>query len=224
MNFNNVLIVSAHADDETFGMGATISKLKTKGISVHWVVMSMVWEPRWSASQVKQRERDIGKLGDFFDFDSVTRWDYPDNKMETVSKDQYQERMIRLLEEIKPDTVFCPGNSDWNTEHKIAFEVVEMSTKPLYSSYIKNILTYEIPSSTDWSFKSIRNFKRNYYVQINNDDLDLKKKACSLYTTEVENYPHPRSLEGVELLAKTRGMEVGVHYAESFCLVRSIIS
>jgi LmbE family N-acetylglucosaminyl deacetylase len=222
MNFKNVLIVSAHADDETFGMGATISKMLKNGIKVHWLIMSKVWEPRWTAKQVRQRNTDIQKVNQFFKFNSILHWEFPDNKMDTVSLDEYQKEMIGVLESIKPDTIFCPGLSDWNKEHQIAFDVVEMSTKPIYSPYIRDIYTYEIPSSTDWTFKSVRNFKRNFYISFGESELDAKKHACELYTTEISQYPHPRSLEGVKTLAKTRGMEVGLDYAEAFSVMRSI--
>ncbi|MBI2104108.1 MAG: PIG-L family deacetylase, partial [Candidatus Omnitrophica bacterium] len=37
---------------------------------------------------------------------------------------------------------------------------------------------------------------------------------------ELRQFPHPRSLEGLEVLAKKRGMEVGFHAAEAFMTVR----
>ena len=169
-----------------------------------------------------KRAQDNDGFIKFFKFDSMIQWNFPDNKMDTVSLDDYQNKMIKVLNSIKPDTIFCPGLSDWNKEHQIACDVVEMSTKPIYSPYIKNIYTYEIPSSTDWSFKSVRNFKRNYYVTLGGNELNSKKTACELYSTEISQYPHSRSVEGVEILAKARGMEVGLDYAEAFMVMRSI--
>ena len=49
-----------------------------------------------------------------------------------------------------------------------------------------------------------------------------KTKAMSFYKSELKEYPHPRSLDGIEVLAKKRGMEVGLKYAEAFMLLREI--
>lgn len=215
----NVLIVSAHADDETFGMGGSIFYLKDQGCKISWLVMSKVWSPKWNKEQITKRESDIDTIAAFYDFDEVIRWDYPDNKMEETCLNDYQDSMISVLETGKPDFVFCPSPWDWNTEHKLAFEVVEMSVKPLYSQYIQAIFAYEIPSSTDWGFKSYRQFPFNYYIDIK-DHLGNKCKACEMYTTEIGAFPHSRSIEGVDALAKTRGMEVGICAAEGFHLLR----
>jgi hypothetical protein len=96
-----------------------------------------------------------------------------------------------------------------------------MAAKPFYSHYIQRIYAYEIPSSTDGAFKSIRNFVPNTYEDIT-PYLEHKKKNCALYTTELKDYPHPRSLQAVEALSRVRGMEAGLFHAEAFHLLRSI--
>ena len=42
------------------------------------------------------------------------------------------------------------------------------------------------------------------------------------YKSELCLYPHPRSLEGIELNAKYNGMRVGKNYVEAFKSVRVI--
>jgi LmbE family N-acetylglucosaminyl deacetylase len=216
-----VLIVSAHADDESFGMGGTIYHLKEEECEVYWLIMSKVWSPRWDIAQIKQREADIIKVSRLYSFERVIRWDYPDNKMETILLDEYQAKMISVLEELKPNFVFSPSPWDWNTEHKLAFEVLEMSVKPLFTPYLEGIFAYEIPSSTDWGYKSYRQFPYNFYVDIN-PFIEKKIRTCELYSTEVGIYPHPRSPEGIQAFAQSRGMEVGLKAAEGFQLMRYI--
>ena len=38
----------------------------------------------------------------------------------------------------------------------------------------------------------------------------------------MRNPPHSRSIEGIENLAKYRGNQVGLHYAEAFEVIRKI--
>jgi hypothetical protein len=43
-----------------------------------------------------------------------------------------------------------------------------------------------------------------------------KLKAFEQFDNEIRKYPHPRSIEGVESLAKYRGTVTGMNYAEAF--------
>ncbi len=217
----NVLVVSAHADDEAFGMGGTLLRLQDQGCRLTWLIMSQVWTPRWSKEKVKKREADIDRVSKFVGFDDVVRWDFPDNRMDEYPRDDYQAKMIDVLENIRPDTIFSPGPSDWNWEHQIAFETVEASTKPAYTPYVRRIYAFEIPSSTDWGYQSYRKLPRNVYVDIS-DYVDAKVELCDIYTTEISTYPHPRSADGIRHLAATRGMECGREASEAFYAPRII--
>ena len=48
-------------------------------------------------------------------------------------------------------------------------------------------------------------------------------QAIKAYLSELREFPHPRSIEAIEALAKKRGSEIGVKYAEAFYLIREII-
>ena len=43
------------------------------------------------------------------------------------------------------------------------------------------------------------------------------------YKKEIKNYPHPRSIQGVEIQAKYRGLQSGFEYAEAFELKRQVV-
>ena len=49
-----------------------------------------------------------------------------------------------------------------------------------------------------------------------------KVKAFLKYKSQVKNFPHPRSLKGIDVLANFRGMNIGAQYAESFEIKRDI--
>jgi LmbE family N-acetylglucosaminyl deacetylase len=52
--------------------------------------------------------------------------------------------------------------------------------------------------------------------------MDKKLRAMKCYKSELNDFPHPRSLKGIEVLAAKRGMEVSFRAAEAFRLVRGI--
>lgn len=85
--------------------------------------------------------------------------------------------------------------------------------------FLKKILFYETLSSTEWSYKE--KFRPNLYVDITNT-IKYKIRSLKLYKSEIRNFPHPRSAMGVEVLAKKRGSEIGMKYAESFMIYREL--
>jgi LmbE family N-acetylglucosaminyl deacetylase len=62
-------------------------------------------------------------------------------------------------------------------------------------------------------------FSPNYYVDIS-PFLERKIEAMELYETERREWPHPRSPEAVNVMAKKRGMEVNLNAAEAFMILR----
>jgi hypothetical protein len=84
------------------------------------------------------------------------------------------------------------------------------------------IRTFEVLSATEraWQEPS-RAFLPNLYVDVS-ATIDMKKLALRYYAGEYRPYPHPRSIEAVEYLARRRGNEVGLLYAEAFHVIRRV--
>jgi LmbE family N-acetylglucosaminyl deacetylase len=218
----NILIISAHADDEALGMGGTLSLLSKGGINnLYWLIATKIWNPKWSMDAIKSREIAIENMNKMHRFKEIIRWDFGDNMLDREPINDIQEKMIEVIDRIKPNIIFTPSFWDFNHEHKLIFDIVEMSSKSFYSPYIEEILTYEIPSSTDAAFMTVKNFPSNVYYNIETT-IDEKIKQINFYTTEIKAFPHPRSEEYIRALAKVRGVESGVKYAESFVLLRGI--
>ena len=54
------------------------------------------------------------------------------------------------------------------------------------------------------------------------DHLSAKIAAMGCFSSQVREFPNPRSSRGIEALAQVRGATVQVPAAEAFCLVREI--
>ncbi len=124
------------------------------------------------------------------------------------------------LQLFKPDTVLTHSGVDANNDHKITFKATVMATRPCNSHVVKQLLCYEVLSSTEWAF--METFSPNYFVSVTEEQLEIKWRALQCYVTEMRKAPFPRSREGVENLARHRGFQSGVPYAEAFRLIRRI--
>jgi LmbE family N-acetylglucosaminyl deacetylase len=55
------------------------------------------------------------------------------------------------------------------------------------------------------------------------DTFDKKIQAMTYYKSQLKEFPHSRSLEAIEALAKYRGATIGVKRAEAFIIERQIL-
>ena len=168
------------------------------------------------------RKSQAIKAGKIVGIKKIIFGDFPDNSMDSVpilNIIQFIEKQIKI---VKPDTIFTHFESDLNVDHQITSKAVITACRPIKNQTVKSILFFEILSSSEWNI-SIKNksFKPNYFVDISKS-IKFKLKALKHYKREMRKWPHPRSIEGVKLLSKTRGSSVGLPYAEAFILGRHV--
>ena len=88
---------------------------------------------------------------------------------------------------------------------------------------MREVLTFEVPSATEWRLAgSGLPFVPNVFVDIAHT-LDKKRRALEAYAGEMRPFPHARSIEALENLARWRGASVGMTAAEAFQLARALV-
>ena len=64
------LFIAPHPDDETLGCGGTILKLKAKGASVHWLIVTTIeGVSGFPQGRVPVRTQEIEFVGEAYGFD-----------------------------------------------------------------------------------------------------------------------------------------------------------
>lgn len=225
------MIVVAHPDDELLGLGATMHRLiKHYNVTTHVIILG---EGITSRSEKRDTEKwknelDIHRNNIYLaqkaiGYHSVSIYDFPDNRFDTVPLLD----IIKVIEKEKllfnPDVILSHNGGDLNIDHQRTFEAVITSCRPMVDENVKTIITFETPSGTEWQATTDpRRFIPNLYIEVTEEDLKAKIAGMESYEFERRAYPHPRSPEALEILAKRSGIAVGVNYAEAFCLVRGV--
>lgn len=224
------MVIAAHPDDEVLGCGATIARLKAKKWNCEAIILTDGVAGRHPSGQSDaihaeqaQLQKESQLAADAIGYSKVYRLGLPDNGLDLVGLNEISLRLKSVVHSFRPDRVFLHHPGDYNWDHRVAFEASMMALRPNAGDFFpREILTFETLSSTERSWQSPQYaFHPNTFVDVGSS-IDRKKLALSYYETEYRAYPHPRSIEGVEYLARKRGLEVGLEYAEAFCLIRKI--
>jgi N-acetylglucosamine malate deacetylase 1 len=215
-----ILVIAPHPDDEVLGCGGTIAKHVNGGDDVYLCIATKAYIPNWTDEFIVKRTQEIEKVRKILGIKKVYFLDFPTVKLDMIPQKDLNSALSRVLDEVKPQTVYIPHKGDLNKDHRLIFESSLVALRPIKNA-VRRVLAYEVLSETEWG-QPIDFFYHNVYVDISKT-MELKREALRAYASELKDFPHPRSLEAVEALAKKRGSEVLVGYAEAFMMIREII-
>lgn len=224
MASETVLIVAAHADDEVLGCGGAIARHVADGASVHAVFLADGVNSRANQTQADlERRLCAAKVAhEILGIEKVEYLGFPDNCMDSVPLLNVVRGLEEVIQSIRPEVVYTHHHGDLNVDHRIANQAVMTACRPLPGSSVKQILSFEVPSSTDWSNPCQEPFVPNFFVNIT-DYFDRKLQALKAYQLEMRDPPHSRSTQHVESLARHRGSSIGLDFAEAFVSIRQIV-
>jgi LmbE family N-acetylglucosaminyl deacetylase len=221
-----ILVVAAHPDDEVLGCGGTIARLTSEGNNVYTLILGEGVTSRDKRRDRTKRENEIGELrkeaenaNKIIGAKKVYFQDFPDNRFDTAPLLDIIKTIEKINEDIKPSIVFTHHYGDLNIDHQITFKAVMTAIRPTKDESVKELYSFETPSSTEWNVLSSTYFMPDYFVNIGKF-LEIKIKALKEYETELRDFPHPRSLKAVELYAKQWGVKMGFEATEAFKTIR----
>lgn len=225
-----VLVIAAHPDDEVLGCGGFFDKYKKK-YNFKVVFLAEGSSCRYS-EQIKYKKniiRDIThrknaaiKALKIFSISNISFHDYKCGHLNKLPQLELNRIIEGHIKSFKPEIILTHSNKDLNLDHRTIFDSVLVATRPTkMKSVVKQIYSFEILSSTHWNFQSI--FKPKYFIQLSKKNVTNKWYALKCYTSEIAKKPYPRSRHGIETLARFRGMQCGLDYAEGFEIVRYFV-
>ena len=221
-----ILIIAAHPDDEVLGCFGTVARMVKEGDEAYTLILGEGKTSRDERRSVENKKaelnilnQEIEKANSVINIKKTFIENFPDNRFDSVDLLDIVKAILKVKEEVKPDIIFTHYENDLNIDHQITYQAVVTATRPMENESVKEIYSFEVLSSTEWSYPL--SFSPDLFFDIS-ETIELKKEAMKQYDSELCQFPHPRSIEGIELNAKYHGMRVGKAYVEAFKTVRVI--
>ena len=224
-----IAVIAAHPDDEILGCGGTIARHVAAGAAVNVLIVA---EGATSRTPQRQKEEHVTGLQQLagsahaahaiVGTSQLTLLDLPHNRLDSVDFLDIVKAVETFIRATDPDTVYTHFPHDLNIDHRLVSEAVQTACRPQPGSGIRRILFFEVASSTEWRMAgSATSFAPNHFVDIE-ATLAKKLEALAAYSQEMRPWPHARSIQAAEHLARWRGASVGMAAVEAFVIGRQL--
>ena len=206
---DKVLVLAPHTDDGELGCGATISKMINAGSKVYYAAFSTAAESVPAEFPPNQLELEVREATQLLGIPSeqLLVYKFEVRKLNFV-RQEILEQLVKVREELNPDLVFLPSSKDIHQDHQTIYN------EGLRAFKFCSILGYELI----WNNLG---FETDCFIEVTERDLQKKLQALQAYRTqEGKSYMEP---DFIRALARVRGTQIGVQYAEAFEVVRWIM-
>ena len=195
VDIKNILTLAAHTDDVEIGCGASLYKFNDANIKV--IAFSLA--------------PGEGVEDEFDESMELLGADYDLHKMQIRELGYDRQQILDILYEEAwgndYDLVFCPSSFDTHQDHAVVRDECFRAFKKT------TILGYEMP----WNN---RTFDSDVFVEVSEQNLQSKLKHFDCYKSQVSRRFF--SEDYITSMAKYRGYQAGVEYAEAFELIRMV--
>ena len=216
---SKVLVVAPHPDDETLGCGGTLFRHKFEEDELYWVIVTGIKvEFGWSTQSVKNRDAEIDTVAKRYGFKDVFNFRLPTIRVDTIPLSELIQQITNVYYKIQPEIIYMPFAYDVHTDHQLIAKALQSSFKWFRHSHIRKVMMYETLSETEFNFIDKRAFVPNIFFDISKY-LDEKIDTFKIYSSEIGEFPFPRSEKCLRSLAALRGSQSGFDAAEAFELV-----
>lgn len=225
---NKVLVIAAHPDDEVLGCGGTIARHAKQGDEVHVLIVAEGITSREGSEgsvpgQLAELRKSAAEAASILGAQRPEFLGLPDNRLDSVPLLDVIKPIETAVSHFAPQVIYTHHGGDLNVDHRIVHAAVITACRPIPGRSVHTVLCFEVASSTEWQAAGPHaSFSPNWSVDVS-ATLPKKLAALRAYGSEMRSWPHSRSLEAQEHLARWRGASVGLEAAEAFVLARALV-
>lgn len=149
----SVLVVAAHADDEALGCGGAIAKHSSVGDTVHVVFVAdgVTSRPGVGGAELAQRQQATEAASHILGIRSITFLGLSDNRLDSLPLLDIVQPLEAIVAQLSPELVYTHHYGDLNVDHRVTHQAVMTACRPMPGATVREILTFEVMSSTEWS-------------------------------------------------------------------------
>ncbi len=224
-----VLVVSGSPGDEVLGCGGTLALHARRGDEIRVAVLGDGWTSRMPSHAkgietvdldvLETQEREALRI---LGVQTIEYHRYADNRFDVIPLLDLVKTVEKIKETFAPDIVYTNSPFDLGIDQERTCRAVVTAFRPLPGDNRTALYCFEVLSSTGWrAEEAARVFSPNVFVNIR-ETLDAKLAAFKRLSSEVRAWPHSRSSESIDHLARSRGAFAGLDAAEAFMLLREV--
>jgi LmbE family N-acetylglucosaminyl deacetylase len=225
-----LLVISPHADDESFGCAGTMARIKALGGEVYVICVSVGTLKHYDGHETQvtgdTREQEFKEVMKYLQVDGY-EFIYRDAdthlRLDAIPRRElisiFERDAELALDKVEPTMLLIPVSS-YNQDHEAVFRAAFTAARPGIpglKSFQPLVLGYN-NTSLFWSLEREK-FHPNFYVDITGF-LDNKLHALQLHRSQMREAIHHSSVQNVEYMARLRGSEISVEAAEGFMTFR----
>lgn len=221
---NKILVVAPHADDEIIGCGGTIAKAINQGDEVYIVIATnaSIGAPElFQEDDIRNVREEALKSHKYLGVKKTFFLDFPAPALNAFPEYKISVELSKIINKVNPNILYLPHPGDLHQDHKAVYRASLVAARPQGNYCVEEIYCYETLSETEWTPYQEKAFIPNVFNDVS-DFFELKLEAMRFFKSQIKEFPHTRSTETFEALAKFRGATVGVKRAESFIVERIV--
>lgn len=205
---NNILILAPHTDDGELGCGGTISRLLEEGNNVYYLAFSICEESVPEGFPKNALETEVKKATQHLGIkpSNLILKKYPVRKFQSY-RQEILEDLVKIRALIAPKTIFMPSSRSLHQDHQTIYEEGMRAFKHF------TCFGYDLPWDTI-------NFSTTAFYKLDEKHINKKCEALDFY--ETQNFRTYCDSDFIKGLARVRGAQIAVQYAEAFELLRSV--
>lgn len=215
-----ILAVGAHPDDIELACGGTLSKYSQRGDQV---VMAYVTNGNMGHKEIPPeelaqiRKAEAKRATEIIGAEMI--WmDYPDEWL--FSNRETREDFIDMIREARPDLIITHLPDDYHPDHRQVSQLVFDASFLASVPHVKTTHLAHEKVTPIYYMEPLagQGFNPTEYVDIS-DTFQLKRQMLACHQSQVKwlkEHDNIDFLEFMETIAKFRGLQCGVAYAEGF--------
>jgi len=212
----NVLAIGAHPDDIEFGCFGTLKKHQDKGDNVTLLVMTQSDVKDAHTGKITRdstiSKKEANKSSELLEAELILG---PFKDTQVPFNSESVKFIENIIKQKKINWVYTHWAGDTHQDH-----INTLNTTMAAARLVKNVLCYEqVPLPRITTTYPVA----NYYVDITNN-IEFKLRACRCHESQINKFKEHgfNMLDNVATLAKFRGNQCGLKYAEAFNILKLV--